>query len=232
MEKSGFFTVAKAMDHLKLPAYVKGLLREMYSEPHRAYHNLQHLENMLRWVPKDHPQLEVILEAVLWHDVVYPNVPAPAGLFEALSIAEYTLYSFYAGRGTPELDPRGRNAKNYEHERLVIEAINASSRHDQHQRGLSETTQFFLDLDLQSFAQPWEEMRSDSQAVVAELHPIFGETFYLGNKLFLEKLLARPQIYYTAPVEWEKRARTNIQKRICEIEAILDTVEEEQPLSA
>jgi predicted metal-dependent HD superfamily phosphohydrolase len=204
MEMFEHFTVESAMDHLGLSDHFKSFIVNAYAQDHRKYHTLDHLNKMLRWVPPTHPALESILEGILWHDFHYPLVKAPPGLFEAQSICEYILACHINGYSG--------------HEIQVVAMINASSRHLEDQKNLSEETKFFLDLDLENFSRPWDEFNTASNLVRDELLPLYGEEDFLkGHKWFLGQLLKRERIFYTAMNQWEWQARSNIHRRIMEL---------------
>ena len=87
------FTLQEAFVYVEMHLLAQLELIKRYTEPHRIYHNIEHVEEMLRWVPDDHPEAYNIIEAILYHDIVHSPNPTPAGLDEALSCAEYLMYT-------------------------------------------------------------------------------------------------------------------------------------------
>ena len=56
------------------PGQTWELLRSHYSEPHRRYHNLAHIEACLQWLDRvrDHAKDSPSMEFAIWfHDVIY-----------------------------------------------------------------------------------------------------------------------------------------------------------------
>jgi predicted metal-dependent HD superfamily phosphohydrolase len=216
-------TLEEAFEKLGMPLYPQLVLKTCYEEPWRHYHNLGHIEEMLKHVPKDHYEVEIILDAILFHDIVQSPTPSPSGLNEALSVAEYLSYN---AKALASNTPFGNNDGSLEYERRVIEAITATSRHLEDQQFLTEVSKLVLDLDLSTFALPWEEYVVWKDKIEKENNAIYGSTLkkiyhddsfssFIKEKRaqFLQKLLKRHTIYYIK-TEWEESARSNIEKDI------------------
>ena len=106
--------VIAACDRLALPAEARCMVRSRYSEPHRHYHTLRHIELMLGEIPLDALFANEMIAATLYHDVIYD--PARADNEEA-SLALF--HSAAASRAwKPPLD-----------EALVSEMILATKGH-------------------------------------------------------------------------------------------------------
>lgn len=215
----------EAFDLCDLRALVRMQLKRAYSEPHRKYHNLEHLENMLRWVPSlagregfvDY-EMPVLINSILFHDLVFLPQPVAPGYNEQLSAVEYVLQEYWLK--TPfeqgQLYPRVAGSL---FEAYVIEAINASAHHTVSQRHLRPTSEWFLDLDLQSLGQSFQEFEHDCDRSLDELALIHRDASTADIKQvqteFYERLLLRPKIYYRM-TEWEQNARANIRRRLGE----------------
>ena len=210
------FTLEEAFDRVGMPLIVQEILKECYEQPHRHYHGLDHLREMLKWLPQDYPEAEIAIEAILFHDIVHYPAPTSPGLNEALSIAEYLLYNTKAlAVNTPFANNRNVN---FEFERRVIETINATSHHMEDQQYLSDVAKFVLDLDLSTFAAPWEEYmrwkkRVEQENAIIWLDKYPPEAIKKGRCIFLQTLLKRKRLFYRK-TEWEDQARANIQKDI------------------
>lgn len=206
------FTLNTAFDRIKMPRYAQELLIACYNQEHRAYHNLDHIQEMLRQLPEELSEVEIAIEAILFHDIVYASTPQAAGLNEALSIAEYL---FYNTKTLAYDTPFGKNGDgSLEYERRVIEAINATAYHLVDQKNISSTTQIVLDLDLSTIARPWEEYLSWQDKVTQENKIIYGESAAIrGAQDFLSKLLQRDKLYYLH-TQGEQQARSNIHSYI------------------
>jgi len=206
----------EAFEKVGMPFIVQTRLKECYTQPHRHYHNLEHLREMLKWLPRSHNEAEIAIEAILFHDIVHSSIPTAPGLNEALSIAEYLFYNTKA----MAIDtPFGTNNDgSLEFERRVIETINATSRHTEDQQYLSEVAKLVLDLDLVTFSAPWDEYlvwkeRAEKENNIVWLTKYQQSDIKRGRCLFLQTLLKRNRLYYIK-TEWEAQARLNIQKDI------------------
>lgn len=215
------FTLDDAFELCELSPLVRAQLQRTYSQDFRKYHNLRHLENMLRWIPeakvelKDY-ELPILVNAILFHDIVYLPKPVAPGYNEALSAAEYIIQEYWIK--TPfadgQLYPRLGSTI---FEAMVIEGINATAHHAKTQEHLHATSQWLLDFDLQSFAQDWDEYENDNKAVQEELKLIKAPD---RQHEFLTSLMNRPKIYYKM-TKWEEKARANIQHRLDLLEGFI-----------
>ena len=211
------FTLEEAFEKIGISKYTEITIRSCYEREDRKYHNLAHIRSMLSHVPRDLPDVEGVLEAILFHDLVYLPEPSPKGKNEALSVAEYLLYSMRSVWEHPN------PFANFDliHEIIVIEAITATSRHDEDQEHLHLISKYVLDLDLWCFADR-EELSKASKLISEEFAPhVDRQTFIKGRVAFLNTLLARKQIFYVMK-DWEAVARQNIQDEI----ALLTSEEE------
>lgn len=206
----------EAFDKIGMPEIVISLLKDCYSQSHRYYHNLEHLEEMLKHVPDNYAEVQIVIEAILFHDFVHLPTPVATGLNEALSIAEYLSYN---AKALSVNIPFGKNNEgSFEYERRVIEAINATARHTEDQQYLGVTSKLVLDLDLSTFALPWDEYLVWKDKIEKENQEIWGSYFSSidikkGRGAFLQKLLARKHLFYLN-IKWENAARHNIQRDI------------------
>jgi predicted metal-dependent HD superfamily phosphohydrolase len=197
-------TLNEALDFIGCGGASRQNLIESY-EP-RKYHNLQHLENMLRWVDINeiaHLNATSIIGAILYHDIAYAAV-SPRGTNEALSASLYTIFCTHHAIAGKDLVGG-------------VYIIAATAYHLLDQPLLTKETQYVLDLDLQSFAQSYEECARDHANVKAEYvaEGVSSAEFDEGNKKFLQQLLARKRLYYTRP-QWETIARENIARLIAQ----------------
>lgn len=209
------FTLEEAFEKVGLPIYPQTILKACYEQPHRLYHNLDHLREMLRWVPRDHPEVEIVIDAILFHDIVHTPTPSPKGVNEALSVAEYIIYNTKTLAFDNPFSQDGEGSLEYE--KRVISAITATAFHTEDQRYLSDISKLVLDLDLATFALPWDEYRIWNDKVESENAIIWKDVspdiIKQGRCMFLQTLLARKSLYYIK-TEWEQQARNNINKDI------------------
>lgn len=203
----------------------QAFIKTNYSYPHRKYHNLTHLEDMLRWVPESvgsEMDRAALVDSILYHDIVYSKEPVSPGLNESLSIMTYFMVGVYCSHCPDTRPPVAAWEARLDYNAAVTHCINATAYHHIDQPYLTGLGQLMVDLDLQSFAQPREEFLEGSQAVMDEFTSYCTPTDFLkGNRKFLEMLLARRKLYYVR-TDWETPARENIAFRIAQITEILD----------
>lgn len=204
------YTLEEAFEALGMSKYAETMLRGCYEQSHRKYHNLGHLRDMLSHVPRSIMGVETILEAILYHDIVYLAEPTPPGFNEALSAAEYLLYAMRVIGSHP--NPFANSELNLIHEINVIEAINASSRHTEDQENLKVFSHYVLDLDLCSLADK-EHFTRASKLIREEYSHVDEIAFAEGRRAFLKALISRKAIFYVMK-EWEASARLNLQDEI------------------
>lgn len=170
-------------------------LERRYREPHRRYHDPDHLAHCLAEfdVAKAHIDRPDEVEMAIWfHDVI--NEPGSREN-EQLS-ADY-------------FREKSRDIMNPEFIETVVDLILATI-HDS--PPTDPDRQFICDIDLSSFGCPWECFLRDSAAVKAEF-PGTDAEYYRGKTAFLENMLARPRIFNSDffHERYEQQARENVQ---------------------
>lgn len=181
----------------------RGILAERYGKEGRFYHNLSHIEFMLQKLAEIPHEMSLhhkkaIAEAILWHDVCYEFQDMVRGENEMRSACLYMNY----GSGVDES--------------RIVKMIAASTNHDMDQKAAQAdpVLGLFLDLDLASFARPWDEYSIDAENVRKEIEPWTGtDTFIAGSMDFISKLIMRKTLYYQVK-EWDDPARINMVKRL------------------
>ncbi len=191
--------IKDVLNHIKMPVIYQDHWINIYKDTGRYYHNLDHIQDMLTLLSDSHNEIEIILDAILFHDIIISTIPTPRGMDEALSTIEYISYTTRLFG----VSPYGEGSWTYE--RKVCEAIIATSRHDEDQEHLYTTSQIVLDLDLAFLAFDYEEYLIRKEKLEKEYMLFYKKSF---NE-FLKSLLKRNKIYYLHP-EWEILARKNI----------------------
>ena len=76
-----------------------------------------------------------------------------------------------------------------------------------------------VDVDLSSFALPWEEFKKDSQNVREEFSNKSDKDFYSAHMKFMQSLLDRPSFFASDffRTKSEASARSNVQRLIAEL---------------
>ena len=167
-----------------------------YTEPHRSYHTLTHIEAVLSGldIHRDLFNDAHIAElALVYHDLVYD--PARHDN-ESLSAAGLTA------RLSDHLD--GNRLKH------ACSHIEATRHHDETP---DRDTNLVLDLDMSVLGAAWADYLAYARGVYAEYAPIYGsEAYAVGRvKLFLEPTLAKDRIFLTDPfAALEPQTRDNI----------------------
>ncbi|PFG39175.1 putative metal-dependent HD superfamily phosphohydrolase [Georgenia soli] len=181
------------------------LLRR-WDEPHRHYHDLTHLDDVLQHLDvlrADGEAVPVTAELAAWfHDAVYDLVPG-ADEQRSAELARERLSDLGAGPATVA-----------EVERLVmLTASHAPARGDAAGAAL-------CDADLAILASSPRRYARYSAAVRAEYAGVPDEDFRRGRSAVLGGLLAHEHIFATASgrARWETPARENLRREL----ALLD----------
>lgn len=185
--------VALATRHGADGATVEAWWREVesrYSEPHRRYHTLEHIRELLALLPEAGDE---VLAAVWFHDLIYDR----HGRNEERSadVAHEALLDLRFPRAAME---------------RVTKMILATRDHDP--RDLDEDAILFLDADLAILGSPSERYRDYAEAIRFEYSWIPDEVFVPARNGVLHDFLARPNIYRTEVMRrrFEGQARENI----------------------
>lgn len=174
-----------------------------YQEPHRFYHGMGHIEELLsliQTIPCSSDEKH-ILEVIAWyHDAVYEmnrepgwNEKESARLFEQ----DWNIHHV-------SLD-LGRNM------------ILATAKHLEDQEGLDFLTQCFLDVDLAGLGTADGTFERHADLVLQEYTQAghAKEDVLKGRSGFYEKMLRRKQVYYTPFFACrETQARENMQNAL------------------
>lgn len=188
-------------DRFEMPPALRERLEAMYSEPHRHYHALAHVDELLRWLVhwRALARAPRLIEAAIWfHDAVYDtrrddNEPRSAELArDALRALAW---------------PEAEVAR-------VVKMVRAT-RH--HAADLSDAdTLLFLDLDLSVLAQRTEVYDAYSAAVRVEFAWVDAARYRTGRMRVLESIMARDAIYKTPALHaaWDSAARLNLGREL------------------
>jgi predicted metal-dependent HD superfamily phosphohydrolase len=169
-----------------------GLLRR-YDEPHRRYHNVQHLAEVL-----DHldelDAADAVRLAAWFHDAVYD--PSRADNEERSAVlAEESL------AGHPAVAE-------------VARLVRLTATHDP--AGDDRDGAALCDADLAILGADPERYAAYAAAVREEYAAVPDEAFRAGRADVLRRLLSRPSLFRTAPARrrWEAAARHNMETEL------------------
>lgn len=181
-----------ACDYVGMRSSTCTMLRDLYSEPHRYYHGLAHIEDLLSMAESEGKYSYEMVTTILFHDAVY----YPQSKFnEELSAALYR----YDMRSSADL--------------RVVEAIIASKNHlDPVNEDLSPWVLNFLDYDLAGLAS--NKFEENSARIFLEYKDaVTFDVFLEGRAKFFMSLLSRKCLYWKHP-QWDEPARDNIYKEL------------------
>jgi predicted metal-dependent HD superfamily phosphohydrolase len=190
------------------------ILFGLYNEPHRRYHDLGHITNLLarldRLTPYSRPGLDRMLEteiAIWFHDAVYEVGSARNEESSAL-LARAFLFSLDAVDDGPT---NGNKAG------ALLDAVNEAilaTKHDGRQIS-GNGTRLMIDLDLAHFADPWATFDESNKRIREEYAAVNEDAYRYGRTAFLTQLMSRP-IYHVL-TELEEPARENLRKHVKEL---------------
>lgn len=172
----------------------------LYNEPHRHYHNLNHIHQLLGEYEQyqkdtnDDVYSENIIESIWWHDAIY-NPYSSKNEFNSDRLYRATNEIYHAN---------------------VSNAIMATAKHTFDQTDLGYVEKLILDLDLSSLGHSYEEFAKNGDNIRKEYHFVPDTLFYEKRVEFLKAMLARKRIYYTDYFynKYEEKARANITRAI------------------
>jgi len=175
------------------------LLRDLYGESHRRYHNGAHIAQCLLWLDRYADQVTDpdAVELALWfHDACYS--PDPRG---------------HEARGAKLFRQLAQGGMDSDRQNKICDMI-LYTTHCGHPR--SDEEALLVDIDLASFARPWHQYVIDTAACRAERRQVDDVSFCLGQIAFLQAMLARPRFYFSTPfyTYHEASARVNMTRMV------------------
>lgn len=172
-----------------------------YREPHRAYHDLEHLAHVfaeLDGVPLWNPAVEW---ATWYHDAVYRPRKRDNERRSA-ALARATLEQL----GLENLAPR------------VVQLIEATATH--HARSDDTAARSFLDADMAILGADPAAYRRYVLGIRREHRGIPDFMYARGRRHFLRDVLARPSVFASDHfrTRYERRARENLQSELAQLD--------------
>lgn len=171
-----------------------------YSEKHRAYHNLQHIEDCLLQLDEQDLKEEdrKVLELAFWyHDVIYD----PYSKENELKSAE-AARDFLVGKINET------NLVDRVYDLIMI------TRHNEEPANASEA--MIMDIDISILGRSEAEYLAYTKAIRREYKMIPYFYYKRKRKEILKGFLKRERLYFTQPFyeQLEEQARRNIEKEI------------------
>ena len=188
---------------MQLTAKWRDELVKRYSEPHRRYHTLTHVEELLALLREFDLDDRDSVEAAVWfHDVIYDTRATDN---EARSA---------------ELAATALREMNFRNTDAVRAMILATATHDagSHEAGSEDPASItrdgllFLDADLSILGAPPQRYRAYADAIRSEYGWVPPAQFAAGRSAILRRLLDRPSIFQTDEMRarFETQARANV----------------------
>ena len=190
------------------PAILKALWQDIavrYNESQRAYHSLQHIQQLFTQFEQIKPHLNephIIALALFYHDVIYE----PTRSDNELKSAEYaveTLRPYLSAAQCQYIYALIMMTANHK----LAECSNAQKNFD---------SAYLLDMDLSILGASWSEYEQYAQAVRQEYAHVSNIDYRVGRIAVLTELLAHPTLYLTDyySTRLETQARQNIKREI------------------
>lgn len=176
-------------------------LVELYGEPHRHYHTLNHIQHCLYQFDQAAALMADpdAVEMALWfHDAIYQ----PGANDNEWRSAE--LFREWAeGRTAPTFLQRVHD--------LVMVTTHREPQHGD--------AGFMVDIDLSGFGLPWAECERDGCLIRAEFASSTDDQYYPGHLRFLRSLQNRPTFFFTEFFQqrYESVAQANVARIIAEL---------------
>lgn len=174
-------------------------LTDLYTEPFRVYHNLEHITILFQLASAHGVRLSVPQQLAIWyHDAIY--IPM-AGAESELKSANFMK---------SELQANCWLSNN-----LVERAYNMIIATKTH-RSYDHETQIVLDLDLAGLGFDSETYYSNVCKIRTEYSHLSDDVWRSNRIIFLKNMLGRDHIFYTAWGRdyYEKTARRNMQTEL------------------
>ena len=195
----------------------KIILDPAYSEPHRKYHNLQHIEASLneldRHVVSDSncnlssEKIRSIELAIWFHDAVY-NTHSRTNEFDSSQLLLKECCSHWWFRSIVDLASK-----------MILATEHHSIPHELSD-GDRLACQYFIDIDLSVLGLPEEEYSRYEKGIREEFGWAPDDAFAAGRCQALHRFLDREWIYNTKKFRrlYEGPARDNMNRSIIELE--------------
>jgi predicted metal-dependent HD superfamily phosphohydrolase len=177
-----------------------------YAEPHRRYHDLLHLAEVLqalRALSSPAPLPAPVVCAAYWHDAVYEPV-RPDNEQRSAELAARVLPGL--GVSAPDVEEVVRL--------VLLTATHSPAAGDASGALLS-------DADLAVLASPPERYRAYTDGVRSEYDHLDDDAFRHGRTAVLRELAERPRLFTTEPGwrRWEVAARRNLRDELTRLDA-------------
>lgn len=182
-----------------------------YGEPQRAYHTLNHIEQLLVQFESIKYHLakpHIIALALYYHDVIYD----PTRSDNELKSAEYAtdaLSPYLSPEQCQQIHALIMMTANHQIDTLVD-----SDKYND--------AAYLLDMDLSILGAPWSAYEQYAKAIRQEYTHVADDSYRDGRTAVLQGLLAHPKLYLTDHYynQLETQARANIKHELTSLAAL------------
>ncbi|MGE6441965.1 HD domain-containing protein [Psychrobacter sp. NPDC078409] len=182
-----------------------------YGEPQRAYHTLNHIEQLLVQFENIEQVLSephIIALALYYHDVIYDPTRSDNELKSA-DFATDALSSYLSPEQCQQIHALIMMTANHQIDTLVD-----SDKYND--------AAYLLDMDLSILGAPWPTYRQYAKAIRQEYAHVADDSYRDGRTAVLQGLLAHPKLYLTDHYynQLETQARDNIKYELASLAAL------------
>ncbi|WP_372887788.1 hypothetical protein [Psychrobacter sp.] len=182
-----------------------------YGEPQRAYHTLNHIEQLLvefENIKQVLSEPHIIALALYYHDVIYD----PTRSDNELKSAEFAidvLSPYLSTEQCRQIRALIMMTANHQLDTL----IDSDKYND---------VAYLLDMDLSILGVPWSTYKQYAKAIRQEYKHIADDNYRDGRTAVLQGLLAHPKLYLTDHYydQLETQARDNIKRELTSLAAL------------
>ena len=182
-----------------------------YGEPQRAYHTLNHIEQLLVQFDsvKHHlSEPHIIALALYYHDVIYDPTRSDNEL-QSAELATDALSSYLSPEQCQQIYALIMMTANHQIDTLVD-----SDKYND--------AAYLLDMDLSILGAPWSAYEQYAKAIRQEYAHVADDNYRDGRTAVLQGLLAHPKLYLTDHYydQLETQARDNIKRELTSLAAL------------
>ncbi|NAS30663.1 hypothetical protein GTQ40_06745 [Flavobacteriaceae bacterium R38] len=178
------------------------IVSEHYSNPNRHYHNLNHVDNLIKQIEQlslSKSDNAILINVALFHDVIY-KAGRKDNEHKSAEFAANWLLKLNFGMVKSK---------------MICDIIGSTNTHESSEF----LTQLFLDLDL-SILGVNEDNYQEYTAQIRKEHIQIPDCLYkVGRKRFLKNMLSRKVIFFTSEYyeAYENLARKNLRNELNEL---------------
>ena len=182
-----------------------------YGEPQRAYHTLNHIEQLLVQLENinhilSEPHITAL--ALYYHDVIYDPTRSDNEL-QSAELATDALSSYLSPEQCQQIYALIMMTANHQIDTLVD-----SDKYND--------AAYLLDMDLSILGAPWSAYEQYAKAIRQEYAHVADDNYRDGRTAVLQGLLAHPKLYLTDHYynQLETQARNNIKRELTLLAAL------------